>query len=127
MKQIYEDLWQTRLETPFAGVQSHAYLLQGVEGNVLLYNTSHADEIQHIADLGGIQYQCLSHRDEAGESLPRIKNQFGSKLCCHVKEEPSVARSCRVDITFSEPNTRILDFAISLFFTFGSPRKSTTH
>jgi hydroxyacylglutathione hydrolase len=107
MDQIYDDLWQTKLETPFAGIQTHAYILQGSEGNVLLYNTSHADEIQHIAELGGIKYQCLSHRDEAGESLLRIKNRLGSRLCCHVKEEPSVARSCRVDIAFSEPNTRI--------------------
>jgi hydroxyacylglutathione hydrolase len=130
MKQIYEDLWQTKLETPFAGLQTYAYLLLGKDGNALLYNTSHADEIQHIAELGGIKYQCLSHRDETGPSLRRIRDQFGSKLCCHIKEEPSIAQSCRVDITFSEPNTRILDLEVihtpghtdgSVSFVYRSP------
>ena len=130
MNQIYEDLWQTKLETPFAGVQTHAYLLRGTKGNVLLYNTSHADEIQHIAELGGIKYQCLSHRDETGESLQRIKDRFESKLCCHVKEESSIAQSCPVDITFSEQNTRFLDLDVmhtpghtdgSISFVYRSP------
>jgi hydroxyacylglutathione hydrolase len=134
MNQIYEDLWQTRLETPFAGVQTHAYLLQGTEGNVLLYNTSHADEIQHIAELGGIKYQCLSHRDETGASLQRIKDQFGSKLCCHFKEEPLIARSCLVDITFSERDTHFFDLQVmhtpghtdgSISFLYRSPHGHT--
>ena len=105
MKQLYDDLWQTKLEIPFEHVHAHAYFLQGNEGNVLLYNTGHADEIQHMAELGGIKYQCLSHRHETGASLQSIKEQFGSELCCDIKEEPSIARSCPVDITFSEQVT----------------------
>ena len=102
MKQLYDDLWQTKLEIPFGNVHAHAYLLQCEEGNALIYNTSHQEEIQHIAVLGGIKYQYLSHRDEAGASLQSIKKQFGSKLCCHLKEKPSIAQSCPVDIIFSE-------------------------
>ena len=112
MNQIHEDLWQTRLETPFAGVQTHAYLLQCTEGNVLLYNTSHADEIRHIAELGGIKCQCLSHRDGTGASLQRIKDQFGSKLICHAEEELLISRSCPVDIIFSERTTRFFDLQV---------------
>ena len=102
MKQLYDDLWQTKLEIPFGSVHTHAYLLQCEEGNALIYNTRNHVEIQHIAVLGGIEYQYLSHRDEAGASLQNIKEQFGSKLCCHIKEEASIAQSCPVDITFSE-------------------------
>ena len=102
MKQIYDDLWQTRLEIPFSNVQSHAYFLQCIEVNVLIYNTSHAEEIKHITEMGGIKYQYLSHRDETGASLQTIKDQFGSELCCHAKEEPFITESCPVDVIFTE-------------------------
>ncbi|MFV1998122.1 MAG: MBL fold metallo-hydrolase [Acidiferrobacterales bacterium] len=105
MKQIYEDLWQTKLENPFAGVQTHAYYLQCPEGNVLIYNTGHTEEINHIAGLGGIKYHYLSHRDEAGPSLEIIRQRLGSELCCHENEKSAISQLCEVDITFSE-NTR---------------------
>jgi len=102
MKQIFHDLWQTKLENPFEGVDAHAYFLQCPEGNVLIYNTGHTEELDHIAVLGGIKYQYLSHRHEAGASLEIIKQQFNSKLCCHEKEKKDILQSCEVDITFSE-------------------------
>lgn len=55
MKQLYEDLWQTAMLNPFSGVNTHAYFLRCAEGNVLLYNTGHAAEIQHMAELGRYQ------------------------------------------------------------------------
>ncbi len=102
MKQIYQDLWQTKLEIPFGPVQAHAYVLQCPEGNVLIYNTGHTEEIDHIAEMGGVKYQYLSHRHETGASLEIIKQQFTSKLCCHEKEKAVISQSCEVDITFSE-------------------------
>ncbi len=102
MKQIYQDLWQTKLEMPFGGVHAHAYFLQCPEGNVLIYNTGHTEEINHIAEMGGVKYQYLSHRHETGASLEIIKQQFTSKLCCHEKEKAVISQSCEVDITFSE-------------------------
>jgi hydroxyacylglutathione hydrolase len=105
MKQLYDDLWQTPLDIPFGGVHTHAYYLRCPQGPVLLYNTSHLDELPQMADLGGIRYQLLSHRDEAGPSLVGIKAQFESTLCCHAKEEPSVTKVCSVDVTFTEPVT----------------------
>ena len=102
MKQIFQDLWQTKLEKPFEGVDAHAYFLQCSEGNVLIYNTGHTEELNHIAELGGIKYQYLSHRHETGASLEIIKKQFSSKLCCHEKERKEILQSCEVDITFSE-------------------------
>ena len=102
MLQIYDDLWQTKFEIPFGNVHTHAYLLQCDEGNVLIYNTGHISEIDKIEELGGIDFQYLSHRDETGTSLRIIKERFGSKLCCHANEEPSISKSCPVDIVFSE-------------------------
>ena len=102
MKQLYSDLWQTKIERPFAGLQTHAYFLQTPAANILIYNTGHVDEIDAFADMGGIQYQLLSHRDEAGNSLSIIKQKFNSILCCHKLEVPAISSKCKPDVTFSE-------------------------
>jgi hydroxyacylglutathione hydrolase len=102
MKQIFPDLWQTGAEHPFAGVTSHAYLLVSDTGNILFYSTGLRDEYQHIRELGGIAHQYLSHRDEAGPGLAEIKELFGSKLCCHRLEEPSIRKVTAVDCTFDQ-------------------------
>lgn len=101
MKQIYEDLWQTKVEQPFAGVNTHAYLLTCKEGNAMIYNTSHMNEVKQFIELGGIAYQYLSHRHESGASLKKIKALFDSRLCCHEDEEIVISKDCQVDITFS--------------------------
>lgn len=102
MKQLYEDLWQTAVLNPFSGVNTHAYFLRCAEGNVLFYNTGHAAEIQHMAELGGIKYQYLSHRHERGKSLRVIKQRFGSALCCDKAELTAIEEHCAVDVVFSE-------------------------
>jgi len=100
MKQIFPDLWQTRAEHPFAGVNSHAYLYVRDTGNILFYNSGLREEYQQIRELGGITHQYLSHRDEAGPGLAEIKSLFGSKLCCHRLEEPAVEKVTPVDCKF---------------------------
>lgn len=117
MKRILDDLWQTKLEIPFGGVHAHAYFLQKDSSNVLFYNTGHADEIEHMAALGGIEYQYLSHRDETGESLKAIQKRFRSKLCCHREEEAAVTKSCPVDVTFSDDVTQ--HFGVEVIYTPG--------
>ncbi|MFB1116054.1 hypothetical protein RF240_08970 [Dickeya dadantii] len=105
MKQIYPDLWQTRVEHPFSGVNSHAYLLVQDTGNILFYNSGSREEYQHIQELGGITYQFLSHRDEVGSALAEIKTLFGSKLCCHRLEEPVARKVTPVDYLFDGRET----------------------
>ncbi len=112
MKEIYPDLWETKLEIPFGAVHAHAYFLRCSEGNVLIYNTGHEEEIAHIAELGGIQYQYLSHRHEAGASLETIKRLFSSTLCCDEKERAAISESCEVDLTFSENTKHFADIEI---------------
>jgi hydroxyacylglutathione hydrolase len=102
MKQIYPDLWQTQAEHPFFGVTSHAYLLVRETGNVLFYSTGLSQEYDKIHALSGITYQYLSHSDEAGPALVKIKELFGSNLCCHRLDEPAVSKAATVDCTFDK-------------------------
>jgi glyoxylase-like metal-dependent hydrolase (beta-lactamase superfamily II) len=134
MKQIYPDLWQTNPEHPFPQLTTHAYLLVRSAGNVLFYSSGHSDEYQHIQELGGITHQYLSHRDEAGPALVRIKQLFGSKLCCHRLEERAVSEACPVDLTFQTREIHLGDIEVistpghtdgSTCFLFKSPHGKT--
>jgi hydroxyacylglutathione hydrolase len=103
MKQIYPDLWQTRTEHPIADVPSlstHAYLLTREQGNLLFYSTGLDDEHARIRELGGITHQLLSHEDEVGPALARLKELFGSKLAAHRREAEAVAKVTPVDLAF---------------------------
>ena len=75
-------------------LNTHAYFLLRPEGNVLFYNTGNDDDLEEITELGGIQFQLLSHRDESGPSLNRIKDRFGSKLCCSALEASNCRQRC---------------------------------
>lgn len=134
MKQLFDDLWQTKLEIPFGTVCTHAYFLKREEGNALVYNTGHLEELGRIAALGGIEYQYLSHRHETGDSLALIRERFGSKLCCHAEEKAAVLQSCQVDITFSDDVTQHLGIEVvhtpghtvgSVSFLYHSPYGGT--
>lgn len=105
MKRIQPDLWETDTETPAPGLTTHAYLLTRGDGNVLFYNTSHRHEIDHMAELGGVAVQYLSHQDELGASLQLIRERFGAQLGGHVREEAAFARFCRADILFDQRET----------------------
>lgn len=90
-------------------LNTHAYFLRRPEGNVLFYNTGHDGDFSKIAELGGIQFQLLSHRDESGPSLNRIRDRFGSKLCCSALEAPIVGKDATVDITFQQSDHHLGD------------------
>lgn len=81
LTRVHPDLFQTRTDSPFPGLTTHAYLWTGgPEGNVLFYSTASDAEFDAIAGLGGIAHQYLSHLDEAGPMLGRIARRFGSRL-----------------------------------------------
>jgi len=102
MKQLQADLWETTTESPFPGLTTHAYLLKREAGNVLFYNTSQPRDIEQMADLGGVAFQFLSHRDELGPSLQQIRQRFGAQLGGHVAEQADYAEICSADIRFSQ-------------------------
>lgn len=108
MRQLFIDLWETEVESPFPGLTTHAYLYTSQTGNVLFYNTGHLADIEKMADLGGVAWQLLSHRDELGESILLFRERYGTKLGGHIREKAEFAKIRRPDKLFSEPE-RILD------------------
>jgi glyoxylase-like metal-dependent hydrolase (beta-lactamase superfamily II) len=115
MKQLYPDLWQTAPEHPvpaYPRLTTHAYLLVRRGGNVLLYSSGLSAEHPRIRKLGGLTHQYLSHRDEVGPALARIKEAFRSRLCCHRLEEPAAREFCPVDLTFDRREVHLDDVEV---------------
>ena len=111
MRQLERDLWQSTLHQ--SGIlNTHAYVLERPEGNVLFYNIGHDQDVETIAKLGGIRYQLLSHRDESGPLLERIRSRFGSNLGCSSLEAPVVGRDAPVDIIFEEGDSSLEDIDV---------------
>ena len=111
MKQLQEDLWQSTIHS-MDTLNTYAYFLRRPEGNVLFYNTGNDGDLEKIAELGGMQFQLLSHRDESGPSLKRIKDRFGSKLCCSALEAPVIGKDVLIDVTFQEEDHHLGDIDI---------------
>lgn len=101
MRQIRPDLWETDPEYPAPGLSTHAYLWTPTgRGNVLFYNTTHAHELDHMAELGGVAHQYLSHQDEIAPSLRTIQERFGTKLHSHRVEADLVEEVVPVAVPF---------------------------
>jgi glyoxylase-like metal-dependent hydrolase (beta-lactamase superfamily II) len=98
MTQIQADLWQTRTESPFPGLTTHAYLWRGLTGNILFYSPASEADFNAIEALGGVRAQYLSHLDEAGPMLARVADRFGSRLHAPAEESEAVGRHADVDV-----------------------------
>lgn len=96
--QIRDDLWQTRTESPFPGLTTHAYLWRGPRGNVLFYSPASDADFDAIEQLGGVSAQYLSHLDEAGPMLARVADRFGSRLHAPEPELDAIGRHAHVDV-----------------------------
>jgi hydroxyacylglutathione hydrolase len=99
MQQIRTDLWETRQDSPFPGLTTHAYLWTGGgRGNVLFYSTQTDADFSELRRLGGVAHQYLSHRDEAGPMLARIADEFDASLHAPVAELLDIGRHAHVDV-----------------------------
>ncbi|KWX68987.1 MBL fold metallo-hydrolase [Mycobacterium sp. NAZ190054] len=96
MKQVLSDLWETRTDSPFPGLTTHAYLW--TPANVLFYSPATAAEFDALAGLGGVKDQYLSHRDEAGPMLARIADRFGSTLHAPAADLSDITGHAHVDV-----------------------------
>lgn len=99
MQQIYPDLWQSAPQQPYESVPdliTRAYLLATEIGNVLIYNTGLEDELRDMGEIGGVARQYLSHIDEAGPSIARIRELYGAELWCHAAEAEAVKQQAGV-------------------------------
>jgi hydroxyacylglutathione hydrolase len=95
--QIRDDLFQTRTDSPFPGLTTHAYLWRRPNGNVLFYSPATDADFDAIDDLGGVAAQYLSHLDEAGPNLARIADRFGARLHAPAAELDTIGRFATVD------------------------------
>jgi hydroxyacylglutathione hydrolase len=96
--QISDDLYQTRTDSPFPGLTTHAYLWRRPTGNVLFYSPATDADFDDIDGLGGVAAQYLSHLDEAGPNLARISGRFGSWLHAPAVELESIEQHAHVDV-----------------------------
>ncbi|WP_277224999.1 hypothetical protein [Pseudomonas indica] len=51
-----------------------------------------------MAELGGVAYQFLSHRDELGDSLKQIRQRFSTRHGGHRRKQEEFSRYASVDI-----------------------------
>jgi glyoxylase-like metal-dependent hydrolase (beta-lactamase superfamily II) len=99
MRPIRSDLWETKVDSPFPGLTTHAYLWTGgPAGNVLFYAPQTDTEFDDIDALGGVDHHYLSHRDEAGPMLARVAERFGARLHAPAAELDEIGRHSHVDM-----------------------------
>ena len=98
LTQIRDDLFQTRMDSPFPGLTTHAYLWRRPAGNVLFYSPATDAEFDTIDALGGVTAQYLSHLDEAGPNLGRIADRFARRLHAPSVELEAISKHGRVDV-----------------------------
>ena len=99
MRTVREDLWETEVFSPFAGLTTHAYLWTPSSGsNVLFYAPGDDADFDHMKELGGVAHQYLSHRDEAGPALEMVARRFGAQLHAPAVEAEDIARYAAPDV-----------------------------
>jgi hydroxyacylglutathione hydrolase len=96
MRQVLTDLWETRTDSPFPGLTTHAYLW--TPRNAFFYSVATDADFNAIDQLGGVAHHYLSHRDEAGPMLRRIAERFGSKLHAPATELAEIGEHGHVDV-----------------------------
>jgi hydroxyacylglutathione hydrolase len=96
MQRVLTDLWQTRTDSPFPGLTTHAFLWTG--RNALFYSTATDADFPELDNLGGVADQYLSHRDEAGPMLAKIADHFDSALHAPVAELLEIGQHAHVNV-----------------------------
>lgn len=110
MKHVLTDLWETRTYSPFPGLTTHAYLW--TPAHALFYSPGTDEEFDELADLGGVDDQYLSHRDEAGPMLARIAERFGAKLHAAEADLPDIRKHAHIDVPLRGRHTDYHDIEI---------------
>lgn len=99
MRPIRTDLWETRVDSPFPGLTTHAYLWTGgPDGNVLLYGTLTDADFDEIEAKGGVAHHYLSHRDEAGPMVKRVAERFGAVLHAPAAELAEIGQHAHIHV-----------------------------
>ena len=104
MKSVLPNLYQSRLDRPFANVvQSAAYFLKRNNGNLLFYSSCHiSNAVSFIKKQGGLDWQLVNHRDEASSHCDFVFDCFQAPLLCHPLEKAAIVEKCMVGDTIIE-------------------------
>lgn len=77
------------------------FLLQGNDGNTLVYATDRAaEESQEIERLGGVRRHLLGHWHEAGAGAATIADRLGAPVFCHEADRAAAERSVTITSAF---------------------------
>lgn len=99
MRHVLPDLAETRTDSPFPGLTTHAYLW--MPANILFYSPATDADFDDLAALGGVSDQYLSHRDEAGPMLRQIAERFGTTLHAPLGDRADIEKHAHVDVPLS--------------------------
>ncbi|MEV3905747.1 MBL fold metallo-hydrolase [Mycobacterium sp. NPDC050551] len=98
LRRIRADLYETRTDSPFPGLTTHAYLWTRPGGNALFYCPATDAQFDEMAALGGVADQYLSHQDEAGQMLAALAARFGATLHAPAAEIARIGRHAQVHV-----------------------------
>lgn len=98
IRQIRPDLWETRTDSPFPGLTTHAYLWTPPGRNVMFYSPATDADFGAIDELGGVDDHYLSHQDEAGPMLARIADRYGARLHAGAAELLTIGAHAHIDV-----------------------------
>jgi glyoxylase-like metal-dependent hydrolase (beta-lactamase superfamily II) len=94
-------------------LEIRAFLLQREPGNLLVYRSEALkQDVEALADLGGISRQYLNHHHEASPACDWVASTFDAPLHVHEDDAAAAAEICNVDVTFSERHKLDEDFEI---------------
>ncbi|UXA17802.1 MBL fold metallo-hydrolase [Mycobacterium sp. SMC-4] len=103
MRKLFDDLWETKVDSPFPGLTTHAYFW--TPHRVLFYSPASDAEFDDLENAGGVAHQYLSHRDEAGPILAAIKTRFGALLHAPAGDLAEITEHADVDVTVADRDT----------------------
>lgn len=125
LTRIRADLWETRTDTPFPGLTTHAYLWTSGGHNALFYCPATDADFAALDALGGVDDHYLSHQDEAGPMLARVADRFGSRLHAPAAEHETIGRHRAIDVPLS--TRHVDDRGIEVLPTPGHTPGSTSY
>lgn len=100
MRKLFDDLFETRVDSPFPGLTTHAYFW--TPHRVLFYSPATDAEFDGLDALGGVAHQYLSHRDEAGPVLAQLTRRFGTELHAPAGDLSDITKHATVDVVVQE-------------------------
>ncbi|QKJ86826.1 hypothetical protein PMPD1_1876 [Paramixta manurensis] len=116
MKALYDDLWISTPEfieeTPDQQRMMHGFMLRHPRGNLVISRLGHPQDLEALAELGGVMRHYLTHWHEASPIGLTLQQRFNSALYCHTRALGPVSRVLEPDATFNFAEQHFGDFDV---------------